>query len=63
MISFVVFSLLLSVVNGDKLVPSVQLGPRPFWLVDQMRDTQLKKDLREYPRRQVFLECTVFFKS
>jgi hypothetical protein len=40
----VVFSLLL---NGAvaAMVSSVQLGPRPFWLVSQMRESTLKDEL------------------
>ena len=30
------------------LVPSVQLDPRPFWLIEQMDDSPLKDTLREY---------------
>ena len=35
-----------TVATADKS-PAVQLGPRPFWLIDQMRDIPLKTELGE----------------
>jgi hypothetical protein len=54
--------------DGDSV--SVQLGPRPFYLVDQMRPSALKDDLGEYhflvfsrvlkriPSHTVLLSCS-----
>jgi hypothetical protein len=29
----------------DAVSPTVQLGPRPFWLINEMRDSNLKEQL------------------
>ena len=34
--------------GGHGFVGSVQLGSRPFWLVDEMKDSFLKKELGTY---------------
>lgn len=34
--------------GGYGLVGSVQIGARPFWLVDEMKDSFLKKELSTY---------------
>lgn len=31
--------------KGGRPVKAVQLGPRPFWLVDEMKDSHLKQEL------------------
>jgi glycerophosphoryl diester phosphodiesterase len=36
--------------------PQVQLGPRPFYLVDQMEPSRLKRDLRKCTERPLFYQ-------
>ena len=37
--------ILASAASGS--VPSVQLGSRPYWLIDEMREGPLKDELRK----------------
>jgi glycerophosphoryl diester phosphodiesterase len=40
--------------DGAKAQPSVQLGPRPFFLVDDMSDGPLKRELKQCARRGAY---------
>ena len=47
---FITFSSLLAVALLAEIASAdypVQLGPRPYWLIDQMRDGELKDTLRK----------------
>lgn len=46
----VVFALAAaSMASAEKMASyPISLGPRPYWLVDQMRDGPLKEKLRKY---------------
>lgn len=48
---FITFSSLLAVALLAEIASAdypVQLGPRPYWLIDQMRDGELKDTLRKW---------------
>ena len=46
--------------KGGKPVKSVQLGARPFWLVDEMKDGHLKKELGTFCGEFSAVDCFSF---
>jgi hypothetical protein len=42
--SFLAMALLAEIASADY---PIQLGPRPYWMIDQMRDGELKDTLRK----------------
>ncbi|MBC7780869.1 MAG: glycerophosphodiester phosphodiesterase [Proteobacteria bacterium] len=46
--------------HGHSPIPSAQLGPRPFFLVDDMDDSRLKRELQACAARDKKYESTLF---
>lgn len=39
--------------TGIKPIKSIQLGPRPYWLIDQMEDSPLKSKLQSCSEKEM----------